>query len=56
MFELLSEPPPPEAIAKMTAIEGVRIVPTALTIQQGPDRHLGPGSGRTADPASDVRR
>ena len=42
MFELLSEPPPPEAIAKMTAIEGVRIVPTALTTQQGPDGHLGP--------------
>jgi hypothetical protein len=40
MFELLSEPPPPEAIAKMTAIEGVRIVPTALMIQQGPDGHL----------------
>ena len=42
MYELLSQPPPPEALAKMTAIEGVRIVPTALTTQQGPDRHLGP--------------
>jgi heme-degrading monooxygenase HmoA len=30
------------AIAKMTAIEGVRIVPTVLATQQGPDRHLGP--------------
>jgi hypothetical protein len=36
MFELLSEPPPPEAIAKMTAIEGVRIVPTALMISKDP--------------------
>ena len=26
----------------MTAIEGVRVVPTALTTQQGPERHLGP--------------
>ena len=31
-----------EAIARMTAIEGVRIVPTVLTTQQGPDGHLGP--------------
>jgi hypothetical protein len=37
MFGLLSEPPPPEAVAKITAIEGVRIVPTALTTQQGSD-------------------
>ena len=44
--ELLTEPPPAEAIAKMTAIEGVRIVPTLLTTQQGPERHLGPeGAG-----------
>ena len=44
--ELLSEPPPAEAIAKLTAIEGVRIVPTVLITQQGPDRHLGPeGAG-----------
>ena len=42
MFELLSEPPPPEAIAKITAIEGVRIVPTVLTTQQGLERQLGP--------------
>jgi len=42
MLELLSQPPPPEAMAKMTAIEGVRIVPTVLTTQEGPDRHLGP--------------
>ena len=42
MLELLTSPPPAEAIAKMTAIEGVRIVPTKLGTQQGPDRHLGP--------------
>ena len=42
MLELLTQPPPAEAIARMTAIEGVRVVPTALTTQQGPERHLGP--------------
>jgi len=42
MVDLLSQPPPPEAIAKMTAIEGVRIAPTILATQQGPDGHLGP--------------
>jgi heme-degrading monooxygenase HmoA len=42
MIELLMQPPPPEAIARMTAIEGVRITPTILATQQGPERHLGP--------------
>ena len=42
MLELLTLPPPIEAIAKMTAIEGVRIVPTVLATQQGLERHLGP--------------
>jgi heme-degrading monooxygenase HmoA len=42
MVELLTTPPPMEAIAKMTAIEGVRIAPTVLGTQQGPDGHLGP--------------
>jgi heme-degrading monooxygenase HmoA len=42
MLELLTEPPPAEASAKMTSIEGVRTVPTVLTTQQGPDRYLGP--------------
>ena len=42
MLELLSQPPPMEAIARMTAIEGVRVAPTVLATQQGPDRHLGP--------------
>jgi heme-degrading monooxygenase HmoA len=46
MMELLTEPPPMDAIARMTAIEGVRVTPTILATQQGPDRHLGPdGAG-----------
>ena len=46
MLELLIQPPPAEAIAKITSIEGVRIAPAVLTTQQGPDRHLGPeGAG-----------
>ena len=44
MLELLTEPPPAEAIARMTSIEGVRTVPTLLTTQQG------------ARPISDPRR
>src|SRR3954451_16635225 len=42
MVELITQPPPAEAIARMTAIEGVRVVPTVLATQEGPDRHLGP--------------
>jgi heme-degrading monooxygenase HmoA len=42
VVELLTQPPPMEAIAKMTAIEGVRIAPTVLATQQGPDGNLGP--------------
>jgi heme-degrading monooxygenase HmoA len=42
MPELLTQPPPMDAIAKMTAIEGVRVAPTVLATQQGPDGHLGP--------------
>ncbi len=42
MVELLTTPPPMAAIARMTAIEGVRVVPTILATQQGPDRHRGP--------------
>ena len=46
MLELLIQPPPAEAIAKIISIEGVRIAPAVLTTQQGPDRHLGPeGAG-----------
>lgn len=42
MVELLTGPPPMDAIARMTAIEGVSIAPTMLATQLGPDRHLGP--------------
>ena len=40
MLELLTKSPPPAVTAKLTAIEGVRIAPTVLGTQQGPDRHL----------------
>ena len=57
MLELLTDPPPPEAIAKMTAIEGVRIVPTMLTTQQGPDAAPRTRSGgRGAHHSRDLRR
>ena len=42
MIELLSQPPPAEAIARMAAIEGVQMTPTVLASQRGPDGHLGP--------------
>jgi len=42
VVELLSTPPPPTAIARMLAIDGVQVAPTMLATQQGPDRHLGP--------------
>jgi len=42
MVELLTGPPPMEAIARMTAIDGVSVTPTILATQEGPDRHLGP--------------
>lgn len=42
MTELLTLPPPPEAIAAMAAIPRSQIVPTVLGTQQGPDGHLGP--------------
>ncbi len=46
MVELLTQAPPMEAIAKMTAIAGVRITPTVLGTQQGPDGQVGPeGAG-----------
>ena len=46
MMQLLTGPPPPDAIARMTAIEGVSVVPTMVATQQGPDRHVGPeGAG-----------
>lgn len=42
MIELLIPQPPPEASVRLAAIEGVRVVPTMLTTQQGPEGHLGP--------------
>lgn len=42
MVELLTQPPPMEAIARMTAVDGFNVAPTALATQQGPDGHLGP--------------
>lgn len=41
-MELLSLPPPPEAIAAMSSLAGVQIAPTILATQSGPDGHLGP--------------
>jgi len=42
MVELLTQPPPAEVIATMAAVDGVRMVPTTLTTQRGPDGHCGP--------------
>jgi heme-degrading monooxygenase HmoA len=44
MTELLTAPPPPEAIAAMAAIPRTAIVPNILATQQGPDGNLGPES------------
>ena len=42
MTELLTIPPPPEAIHSMLQIPRTQIAPTILATQQGPDGHLGP--------------
>jgi heme-degrading monooxygenase HmoA len=42
MTELLTIPPPPEAIGAMMQIPGTQITPTILATQQGPEGHLGP--------------
>ena len=42
MVELLTTPPPPDVIARMIAIPGVRVTPTVVASQEGPDGHLGP--------------
>ncbi len=39
--ELLTSPPPMEAIMRMAAIPGVTIAPTILATQSGPAGHLG---------------
>jgi len=41
MLELLTPPPPAAALGRMAAV-GLRVLPTMLGVQQGPDRHLGP--------------
>jgi hypothetical protein len=42
MTELLTLPPPPEALTAMAAIPGLAITPTILSTQTGPDAPLGP--------------
>ena len=42
MTELVTLPPPPEAIAAMAAIPGLAIEPSVLVRQQGPEGHRGP--------------
>ena len=42
MDELLTLPPPAEAIMAMVALPGVQIAPTILATQRGPEGHLGP--------------
>jgi len=44
--QLLSIPPPPDALTAINAIEGVQTAPTMLNVQEGPERHWGPeGAG-----------
>ncbi len=44
--QLLSIPPPPDAGAAIQAVEGSRMGPTLLNVQEGPDRRWGPeGAG-----------
>ena len=42
--DLITAPPPDEAVAAMRAIDGVRITPVMLNTQTGPAGHLGPES------------
>src|SRR5918992_4108879 len=44
--QLLSVPPPPDARAAIQAVEGSRMGPTLLNVQEGPERRWGPeGAG-----------
>jgi heme-degrading monooxygenase HmoA len=43
-MELITGPPPAEALAAMLAIDGVRVLPTIVATQTGPESHLGPES------------
>jgi heme-degrading monooxygenase HmoA len=46
MIELLTQPPPADAIARMIAIPGVRVAPAMLATQDGPEHRHGPeGAG-----------
>ena len=56
MLELLTEPPPAEAIARMTSIEGVRTVPTLLTTTRARPTSRTRGGGCGAYPAGDFCR
>jgi heme-degrading monooxygenase HmoA len=42
MVELLTAPPPGDVINRLVAIPGVRITPTVLASQEGPEGQLGP--------------
>jgi len=41
-MDLITAPPPAEATAAMSAINGLRVVPAMLNTQSGPEGHLGP--------------
>jgi heme-degrading monooxygenase HmoA len=43
-MELITGPPPESATSAIAAIDGVSVVPTALNVQLGPERRLGPES------------
>jgi heme-degrading monooxygenase HmoA len=42
--DLVTSPPPVEAVEAMRSIEGLRIFPVMLNAQSGPEGHLGPES------------
>lgn len=41
-MNLITAPPPAEAIGAMKEIDGLRIIPAMLNVQSGPAGHLGP--------------
>jgi heme-degrading monooxygenase HmoA len=43
-MDLITAAPPADAIAAMTAINGLQVVPALLNTQSGPESHLGPES------------
>lgn len=45
-MDLITGPPPMQAIGTMASIDGLQIVPAVLNTQPGPEQHLGPeGAG-----------